>query len=119
MKAIATSSLSINSETKTFNISGLSNPYLTAATLAAGLLGIKEQLELQPMAEGPSEDNPEFPKLPQTLEAALDGLTTDTKMQEMLGEEFCNLFTKVKQFELARLHNQITEWERNEYMDVY
>jgi glutamine synthetase len=53
------------------------------------------------------------------LEAALDGLTTDTKMQEMLGEEFCNLFTKVKQFELARFHNQITEWERNEYMDVY
>lgn len=100
--------------------SGLSNPYLTAAaTLAAGLLGIKQQRELQPMVDGPSEDNPTLPKLPQTLDAALDALAADSDMQEMLGEEFCELFTAVKRFELARFHDHITTWETQEYMEVY
>lgn len=100
--------------------SGLSNPYLSAAaTLAAGLLGIENEYALQPMVEGPSEDDPSLPKLPQTLEAALEGLTTDTAMQSMLGESFVHLFTRVKQFELARFHAHVTDWERQEYMDVY
>jgi glutamine synthetase len=100
--------------------SGLSNPYLTAAaTLAAGLLGVQQQRQLQPMSDGPSEDDPSFQKLPQTLDAALAALNADTAMTDMLGHEFVDLFTTVKQFELARFHDQITEWERTEYMDVY
>lgn len=100
--------------------SGLSNPYLTAtATLAAGLLGIQQKRSLQPMVEGPSEDNPDLPKLPQTLDAALTALAADQEMRSMLGEEFCQLFTKVKQFELARFYEHITTWELQEYMEVY
>lgn len=100
--------------------SALSNPYLTAAaTLAAGLLGVKHKRELRSPVEGPSEDNPDLPKLPNTLEAALDGLAADAEMRQMLGEEFCHLFATVKRFELARFHNHVTDWERNEYMDVY
>jgi glutamine synthetase len=100
--------------------SGLSNPYLSAAaTLAAGLLGLRDRLELQPMVDGPSEENPTLPKLPQTLESALEAMASDRAMQSMLGEEFCQLFSTVKQFELARFHDQITEWEVKEYMDIY
>lgn len=100
--------------------SALSNPYLTAAaTLAAGLLGVKQKRELQPQVEGPSEDNPDLPKLPQTLEEALTGLAADADMREMLGEEFCHLLTTVKRFELGRFHNHVTDWERKEYLDVY
>jgi len=100
--------------------SGLSNPYLSAAaTLAAGLLGVQQQRSLQPAVDGPSEDNPDLPKFPQTLEAALDALAVDADMQQMLGEEFCRLFTAVKRFELARFYDQITEWETKEYLDVY
>lgn len=100
--------------------SGLSNPYLSAAaTLAAGLLGIRDQLELQPTADGPSEDDATLTKLPQNLEAALDALTADNSMQSILGAEFCQLFSAVKRFELARFHDHITEWEVKEYMDIY
>jgi len=100
--------------------SGLSNPYLSAAaTLAAGLLGLKKQRELQPMVEGPSEDDPSLPPFPKTLDAALEALATDTAMQEMLGPEFCQLFSTVKQFELARFHEHITDWEVAEYLEVY
>ncbi|MEZ2227096.1 MAG: glutamine synthetase family protein [Microcoleus sp.] len=100
--------------------SGLSNPYLTAAaTLAAGLLGIKQQRQLQPSVEGPCEDNPDLPKLPQTLEAALSGLAADVEMQNMLSPEFVRLFTTVKRYELARFHDHLTEWERQEYLEIY
>ncbi|WP_254012568.1 glutamine synthetase family protein [Limnofasciculus baicalensis] len=100
--------------------SGLSNPYLTAAaTLAAGLLGIKQQRQLQPSVEGPSEDNPDLPKLPQTLEEALSGLAADVEMQKMLSPEFVRLFTTIKRFELARFHDHLTEWERQEYLEIY
>ncbi|MEM6717269.1 MAG: glutamine synthetase, partial [Cyanobacteria bacterium P01_C01_bin.147] len=100
--------------------SGLSNPYLSAAaTLAAGLLGLKEQRELQPMVDGPSEDDPSLPPFPKTLDAALEALAADPAMQEMLGPEFCQLFTTVKQFELDRFHNHITDWEVAEYLEVY
>ncbi|HHP7244231.1 MAG TPA: glutamine synthetase family protein [Elainellaceae cyanobacterium] len=100
--------------------SGLSNPYLTAAaTLAAGLLGIKNQSVLQPMVEGPSEDDPDLPKLPATLDDALDALGADTEMQEQVGSDFSHLFTTVKRFELTRFHDHITEWEKHEYMEIY
>jgi glutamine synthetase len=100
--------------------SGLSNPYLSAAaTLAAGLLGIKAQRQLQPMVDGPSEDDPSLSPFPKTLDAALDALAADTAMQEMLGTEFCHLFTTVKQFELGRFHDHITAWEVAEYLEVY
>lgn len=100
--------------------SGLSNPYLSAAaTLAAGLMGIQQGYSLQPMVDGPSEDNPDLPKLPPTLETALAALNADTAMRSMLGEEFVQLFTTVKQFELDRFHAHVTDWERQEYMEVY
>ena len=100
--------------------SGLSNPYLSAAaTLAAGLLGIKQERELQPMSDGPSEDDPDLPPFPKTLDAALEALAVDESMQDMLGREFCHLFTTVKQFELDRFHEHITDWETDEYLEVY
>lgn len=100
--------------------SGLSNPYLSAAaTLAAGLLGIEHSYSLQPMVAGPSEDSPDLPKLPRTLESALESLVMDTSMRSLLGEEFVHLFTTVKQFELARFWEHVTDWEQREYMEVY
>jgi glutamine synthetase len=100
--------------------SGLSNPYLTAAaTIAAGLLGIKQQSQLQPPVDGPCEDDPNLSKLPQTLEEALSGLAADADMQNMLSQDFVRLFTTVKRYELDRFHDHLTEWERHEYLEIY
>lgn len=100
--------------------SGLSNPYLTAAgVLAAGLLGIKKQLALRPTGDCPGEENPEFPWLPQNLSEALDGLAADPEMKQLLGEEFVRMFTEVKRFELDRFDRHVSDWEINEYMEVY
>lgn len=100
--------------------SGLSNPYLSAAaTLAAGLLGLQHQYALQPMVDGPSEDDPSLPKLPLNLEAALAALEADAALRSLLGEPFVQLFTTVKRFELERFHSHVTDWERQEYLEIY
>jgi glutamine synthetase len=101
--------------------SAVSNPYLTAAaTLAAGLLGVKAKAKIQPTSEGvPSEDNPEFTKFAPNLDRALEDLEADTEMTKLLGSDLVHVFTTVKRYELARFHAHITDWERSEYMDVY
>lgn len=100
--------------------SALSNPYLcAAATLAAGLLGIKAKRKLEPARDGLAEEDETLPKLPGTLAAALTGLEADGDMRAMLGEDLVHVFTTVKRFELARFHDQVTQWERDEYMEIY
>ena len=100
--------------------SGLGNPYISAAaTLAAGLLGLRAGRGLEPMTEGPSEDDPTLTKLAPNLDAALEGLAADADMQTMLGEDLVHVFTTVKRFELARFHAHVTDWERNEYLEIF
>ena len=100
--------------------SGLSNPYLSAAgVLAAGLLGVKAKRGLPRPSKGPCEENPDLPKLPPNLGVALDALEADKDMRGMLGEDLVKVFTTVKRFELARFNDHVTDWERNEYLEVY
>jgi glutamine synthetase len=101
--------------------SATSNPYLTAAaTLAAGLTGLKKGGRLRRQGrERPSEDDPALPKLPPSLEAALDALEDDPEMRASLGEEFIKVFGTVKRFELARFRAHITDWETAEYLELY
>ena len=50
---------------------------------------------------------------------ALDGLEADTAMRGILGEDFVKLFTTVKRFELARFRDHVTDWERDEYLEIH
>jgi len=100
--------------------SGLSNPYLSiAAVIAAGLLGLQDGDELPPASDGPSEENPKNKSLARSLEEALAALKKDKAMQDMLGPDLIKVFTTVKQAELDRFRSHVTDWERNEYMEVY
>ena len=100
--------------------SGLSNPYLSAAgVVAAGLLGIKAGTALRLTVDGPCEEDEPFEKLPLTLDTALDHLEADSEMRSKLGEDFIAVVSAVKRFELARFHAHVTDWERNEYLEVY
>jgi glutamine synthetase len=100
--------------------SALANPYLSAAgTLAAGLLGLKAKLKLEPQSVGPSEDDPAHAKLPTSLEQSLAHLEADSNFGQMLGADFLKLYLAVKRNELARFRGHITDWERNEYLEVF
>ncbi len=101
--------------------SAASNPYLLAsAVLAAGLLGIKGQSHLRDQARATtSEDNAALQKFPQTLEAALDALEVDADFCAALGADFVHEFLAMKRFELSRFRSHVTDWEINEYLELY
>jgi len=99
---------------------GLSNPYLaSAALLGAGVLGIIDELELEPPATAPAEEDASKPKLPTSVEESLSALEGDEKIVELLGEEFVRAYTVMRRYELARLADHVTDWELQEYLELY
>ncbi|XP_067672632.1 lengsin-like [Haliotis asinina] len=90
--------------------SGRSNPYIVmAATIAAGLDGVKNKLECPP-----STSLKEAEPLPSTLDEALKDLQADTELIRALGEEFVSWFVTCKQFELNRFAELVDNKERME-----
>lgn len=99
---------------------GLSNPYLaSAALLGAGILGIADGLELEPPARQPAEEDESKPKLPTTVEESLAALESDMAIVNLLGPEFVKAYTAVRRYELQRFHDHVTDWERDEYLELY
>jgi glutamine synthetase len=99
---------------------GLSNPYLVcAALLAAGLLGIEDELELEPPAQAPAEEDESKEKLPTTVEESLALLESDEKIVGLLGSEFVQAYTVMRRHELQRFADHVTDWEREEYLELY
>jgi glutamine synthetase len=99
---------------------GLSNPYLaSAALLGAGLLGITDELELEPAAAKPAEEDESKAKLPTSVEESLAALEADEKIAELLGAEFVTAYTVMRRHELQRFADHVTDWERQEYLELY
>jgi glutamine synthetase len=103
---------------------GAANPYLmTAAILAAGLDGIRRELDAPPAAVGYSYEDESQTVLPMTLGAALDALRADTAMVEMLGGPLVSVFEFMKRDEIERYTEavddpdtrDVTAWEVKEY----
>jgi glutamine synthetase len=99
---------------------GLANPYLaTAGLLAAGLLGIQDELELEPPATPPAEEDESKQPLPTSVEESLAALEADTQVVELLGEEFVQAYGVMRRYELQRFADHVTDWELQEYVELY
>jgi len=99
-----------------------SNPYLLfAILLAAGLDGIKRNLEPpKPIEEDIYENGlyKDLPTLPQTLERALDALEEDKLLRSVLGLAGENFIKLKRQEWLEYASRRITDWEYEKYFDV-
>jgi len=99
---------------------GLSNPYLVAAAiLAAGLNGIEDGLELEPAAHPPAEEDESRAKLPTSVRESLEALEADERIAGALGEDFVTAYGVMRRHELSRFDDHVTDWERNEYVEIY
>ena len=87
------------------------NPYLAiSASLACGLLGLKEKIEPEkPIAGDAFERRHNIPKY---LPDALKRLKVSNELSETLGKDFITLFTEIKQTEHDAYQNVISAWER-------
>lgn len=102
--------------------SALSNPYLVgAALLQAGLRGIEDGLDPGPMSKPglPAEDDPDFEPLPTSLPEALDALEAEPACREFFGEEFVTAYTVMRRYELSRFADWVTDWEVQEYLELF
>ncbi len=94
------------------------NPYvLIAASVAAGLDGIRQGLEAPAMVEGDAYARDDLPPLPDTLESALDLLEKDDLARQVLGE-YLQVFTTLTRHEVALWRSTVTDWERDRYFDA-
>ena len=90
------------------------NPYLAfAASLACGLLGIREKLEPTPALEGSAYEEPQ--SLPAALENSLSMLEQQTALHDLLGESFIKAYVGIKRKEHETFFRVISSWER-EYL---
>jgi glutamine synthetase len=103
------------------------NPYLAfAVMLAAGLDGIKNNLELPESVEediysldDESLANKKIDILPGSLGDALHALKKDGLMREALGEHMFERYVDVKTKEWDEFKQQVTEWEIDTYLDIF
>jgi glutamine synthetase len=101
-------------------------PYLLmCALLAAGLDGIKRQIDPGPPFEGdvghlsPEEiERRQLAFLPRTLPDALDALERDELVCAALGPEILKHFLAVKRGELDAYNTIVHEWERTTYLEL-
>ncbi|WP_178124806.1 MULTISPECIES: glutamine synthetase family protein [unclassified Pseudomonas] len=88
------------------------NPYLAiAASLAAGLHGIENELEPTAAIQG-EFTVPDNLSLPCTLHAALERLKRSQLARELFGNEFIEGYIASKTMELTSFFDEITPWER-------
>ncbi|MCY1334358.1 Glutamate--isopropylamine ligase [compost metagenome] len=88
------------------------NPYLSiAASLAAGLHGIENELEPSEAIQGEIEV-PDALTLPCTMYDALQRLKRSKLAREIFGVEFVEGYAATKSMELASFYDEITPWER-------
>ena len=98
----------------------LANPYLAAAAiLGGGLLGIEERLELEPPAFPPAEEDGTKPRLPTGVRESLAALERDEKLRELLGEDLVSAYTVMRRHEVQRFDDHVTDWEWDEYVEVF
>jgi glutamine synthetase len=99
----------------------LSNPYLVgAALLSAGLAGIEEGLRPPEPSSGiPAEEDPSLEPLPSSLPEALAALEEGPATKDFFGEEFLKAYSTMRRHELSRFADWVTDWEREEYVELF
>ena len=86
-----------------------------AGLLAALYLGVRDRLEPPPPLEGYGYDPAKAGILPMTLPAALDALTADADLTDLLGKGFVASYLQYKRDEVDRFARHVTDWEFREY----
>ncbi len=93
------------------------NPYVAmAASLAAGLYGIENEIE--PPDETKGDASAQGPLLPRTLAAATDKLEASEAAAAILGDPFVKHYVHTRRWELQQFDRAVTDWELRRYFEA-
>ena len=89
------------------------NPYhALAALIAAGLHGVENKLELEPVYEGNAYLATDKPRLPASLQEARDLFATSDVARAAFGDDVVDHYVNAADVELRAFGSTVTEWER-------
>ena len=54
-----------------------------------------------------------------TLDDSLDALEAEPAAARFFGEEFIAAYTTMSRYELSRFRDHVSDWERNEYLELF
>lgn len=97
------------------------NPHIAmAASLAAGLYGIENELDPgEPFNKNTyvaSQDK--FRQMPRTLQEAIELLKGSKLARKYLGDEFVEHFIITREWEVKRFQKAVTDWELQRYFEI-
>lgn len=103
------------------------NPYLAMAVLLeAGLDGIKRELTPPPAVDRniyvmneKEREEAQIKDLPSTLHNAIKELRKDPVIIDALGKHIFANFNEAKRLEWAAFRQTVSEWEREQYLELY
>ena len=88
------------------------NPYLAfAATIAAGLHGIKNKLKPPRLYEGNAYEDPTLPQVPKTLREAIMELERSKAAREAFGAKVVEHYLHTARLEQQAFDQVVTDWE--------
>jgi glutamine synthetase len=94
------------------------NPYLAfAAALVSGLDGIRSRTEPPPCFVGDIYAARDLPRVPYTLQEAVDRFTSSAFARQAFGDEVVEHYTHFYRTEQAAFNTAVTDWERKRYFE--
>lgn len=94
------------------------NPYLyLASQMLAGLDGIERGLTPPKPVDNPYSSD--AVRLPQTLLEAVDALAASDFWRDQMGGPFIDYLLAIKKFEINRYLSEVSEWEHQEYFQLF
>lgn len=94
------------------------NPYLAfAASLAAGLDGIKNKIEAPAIFEGDIYEAKHLPRVPYTLADAIDKFENSSFSKNAFGADVVEHYTHFFKKEQEAYNQSVTDWERKRYFE--
>src|ERR1044071_9138715 len=94
------------------------NPYLAfAATLAAGLDGIANEIEPPPAYEGDVYGAADLPQVPHSLPEAIRELEKSAFAREAFGDDVIEHYLHFFRTEQRKFDAAVTDWERRRYFE--
>jgi glutamine synthetase len=99
------------------------NPYLaSAAILGAGLMGIKENLTLEPPMLGNAyevqDQLPDERQLSNTLAGSTLELAKSSAAKKLFGAEFVDHFVTTREWEVREYQKAVTDWQLQRYFEI-
>ena len=94
------------------------NPYLyMVSQILSGMDGIERNLAPQPPTNDPYAPGTDL--LPTNLLEAIDALKFSKMFRKELGDQFVDYLLHIKTAEVNRFFSEVTDWEHQEYFEMY